>query len=60
MKRYLVIGNDQYYPSDFPQSIKYSSDDLEDAVAHAKSMSYDYKHVFDCDTREVVYTEDNW
>lgn len=60
MKRYLVICNDQYYASGFPYEVRYSSDDLDDAIAHAKSLSYDYKHVFDCDMREVVYSEDNY
>jgi len=59
MKRYLVIAYDQYYPSGFPDEVRYSSDDVDDAIEKAKDIHYDYKYVFDCDTREIVYKEDS-
>ncbi len=59
MKRYLVICNDQYYASGFPDEVRYSSDDIEEAIGHAKLYEFDYKCVFDCDTREIVYKEDS-
>ena len=59
MKRYLVIAYDQYYPSGFPDEVRYSSDDLEEAIAYTNVCQYDYKYVFDCDKREIVYKEDS-
>jgi len=43
MKRFLVIAYDQYYPSGFPDEIRYSSDDLDDAIEKAKDEAQNYK-----------------
>lgn len=39
MKRFLVIAYDQYYPSGFPDEVRYSSDDLDDAIEKAKDIA---------------------
>jgi len=60
MKRFLVIANDQYYPTGFPDEIRDSKDTIEEALFKLSELNYDYKYIFDCDKREIVYKEDNW
>lgn len=60
MKRFLVIAYDQYYPSGFPDEIRGSTDTIEEAMFKLSEMEYDYKYIFDCDTREIVYREENY
>lgn len=69
-KRFLVLMDDQYYPSAGMGSVVGSFDTLEEAVTIAKSRewpssyspesmdSFDYAEVFDCDLRETVFEAD--
>lgn len=60
MKRFLVIAYDQYYPSGFPDEIRDSKDTIEEAMFKLSELNYDYKYIFDCDTRKIVHKEDNY
>jgi hypothetical protein len=65
-KRFIVLMDEQYYPSAGMGSAVASFDTLEEAVAQAESRNdpdadyfhADYVEVFDCEAREVVWEAD--
>lgn len=62
-KRFIVLMDEQYYPSAGMGSAQDSFDTLTEAMAFAMTKGHedesyfhaDYVEIFDCDSREVVW-----
>lgn len=54
-KRFLVFSCVCYYPSGGMQDIVFESDDMEEAINHAKELSGDVVEVFDRVEGVLVY-----
>lgn len=59
-KRFLVMTDDQYYPSAGTGSILESFGTLEEAIKFADQPHkyWDYVEIFDCDKRQTVWEKD--
>jgi hypothetical protein len=54
-KRFLLFGFPEYYPSGGLGDVDGEFDDLNDAIAAAVDSFREYRYVFDCQTRQIVW-----
>lgn len=56
LKRFLVFGYFQYYPSGGLGDVDETFDTNEEAVAYAKTVAYDFVEVWDRIADETTYS----
>jgi len=58
MKRYIIFAFDTYYPAGGSYDIVAHIDDSEQAIEKANNCTTDNSQVYDCETEEVIWSND--